>query len=293
MSTEQVQGTAYTFVSLGDLVVPSFRLNPAYFEQTFTEVEDTLRALGAVPLGRFIPDEHPDGSKGITYGQVGARKLDPRGSVRYLQVINIRETGIDFAIKPDRVAEGSHNDPPRSRVRPGDVLFTNNAFRDTETLLGRCVAVVDDLGKVNISQHIDRIRVAGINPFYICCFLKCKYGSGQIQRMMHGVDSTGISFGRIRELLIPVVSMELQQVVENQYVTMSKFHERGMAVKERLLQETRIAPGQYGEAINSLAMEKPAYRRAMHEAKARLDHLIAQLDAVIEKKQKSIKPYPR
>src|SRR5205823_1839055 len=133
----------------------------------------------------------------ITYGQVGARELSPRGAVRYLQVINIRETGIDFAIKPDRVAENSHNDPPRSRVRPGDILFTNNAFRGTDTLLGRCVVVTRDFGRMNISQHIDRIRVLGVNPYYVCCFLKSKYGSLQVQRQMLGVDSSGISFGRI------------------------------------------------------------------------------------------------
>src|SRR5207249_5028060 len=55
-------------------------------------------------------------------GQVGARHLSPRGAVRYLQVINIRDTGIDFAVKPDRVAEGSQNDPERSRIRAGDIL---------------------------------------------------------------------------------------------------------------------------------------------------------------------------
>ncbi|HWY75850.1 MAG TPA: hypothetical protein VN281_09550 [Verrucomicrobiae bacterium] len=49
--------------------------------------------------------------------------------MRYLQVINIRDTGIDFAVKPVRIAEGSHNDPDRSRVGAEDILFTNNALR--------------------------------------------------------------------------------------------------------------------------------------------------------------------
>lgn len=92
-------------------LVPTNRMNPTFFEDRFVENENRLTALGAQPVDRFIPEELPDGSKGITYGQVGARELSPRGSVRYLQVINIRDTGIDFAIKPDRVAEHSHNDP--------------------------------------------------------------------------------------------------------------------------------------------------------------------------------------
>jgi hypothetical protein len=128
------------------------RWNAGYFEERFRQNEKKLKKLRSVPLGEFIPEELPDGSKGITYGQVGARKLSPRGSVRYLQVINIRDTGIDFAIKPDRIAEGSHNDPERSRVAKNDILITNTAFRGTETLIGRCVVVSRDYGRLNISQ---------------------------------------------------------------------------------------------------------------------------------------------
>lgn len=270
---------------------PLARWNPGYFEQRFIEVERHLRGQSATPLGKFIPETLPDGSKGITYGQVGARLHSPRGAVRYLQVINIRDTGIDFAIKPDRVAQGAHNDPQRSRVRARDVLFTNNAFRDTNTLLGRCVVVPREYGKVNISQHIDRIRVQGINPFYVGAFLKTKYGRMQIQRMTHGVDSTGISFGRIRDLLIPELSDDRQRAIEGQYMQMAGYHDRAMHIKERLLAETRVDPGRYGETINALANEKPAYRRAMNEATDRLSHLIAQLEAVVDGRQRDLTPF--
>lgn len=66
------------------------RWNAGYFEERFRRNEKTLRKLGSVRLGDFIPEQLPDGSKGITYGQVGARKPSPRGRVRYLQVINAR-----------------------------------------------------------------------------------------------------------------------------------------------------------------------------------------------------------
>jgi hypothetical protein len=281
----------YEIVSREDLISEN-RWNPAFFREEFVENDARLKELGAHSLGRFIPDELPDGSKGITYGQVGARELSPRGAVRYLQVINIRDTGIDFAIKPDRVAEGSHNDPKRSRVRANDILFTNNAFRGTDTLLGRCVAVPHDYGKMNISQHIDRIRVTDINPFYVCCFLKTSYGSLQIQRFMTGVDSSGISFGRIKALLIPVIPNALQGEVERQYIEMSAHHDRAMAIKERLLEENGIEPGQYGEAINRLAEESLAYRRNVDAAKRRLEHLLAELVAVIEGRRKKLRPFP-
>jgi hypothetical protein len=211
--------------------------------------------------------------------------------VRYLQVINIRDTGIDFAVKPDHVAENSHNDPLRSRVRIRDILFTNNAFRGTDTLIGRCVVVARDYGRVNISQHIDRIRVSGINPFYVCVFLKSRLGALQVQRVMHGVDSTSISFPRIRALLIPPLGDRSQAEVETQYLAMSKCHDRAMAIKERLLDEHKIQPGQYGEAINALADEDASYRRAANEADQRLKHLTSELEAVLHGEQKRLGPF--
>src|SRR6266566_3776399 len=255
-----------------------------FYEPRFRQNERALKKLGSQPLGDFIPEEFPDGAKtkGITYGQVGARKLSPRGSVRYLQVINIRDTGIYFSIKPDRIAEGSHNDPERSRIRTDDILFTNNAFRGTETLIGRCIALTRDYGKVNISQHIDRIRVDGIDPFYVCCFLKSRFGALQIQRVMHGVDAMTISFGQIRKIEIPELPVNLQFDVRRQYLAMAKQHDRAMAIKERLLDESGIASGQYGEAINKLADQNASYKRAMAEANERLKHLIAELEAVLE-----------
>ena len=268
------------------------RWDPGYYDHAFRENEKRLTELDAVPLGQFIPEELPDGSKGITYGQVGARHLSPRGAVRYLQVINIRDTGIDFAVKPDRVAEGSLNDPPRSRVLKGDILLTNTAFRGTETLIGRCVTVHRDYGKMNISQDIDRIRVMGANPYYVGAFLKSKFGQSQVQRLVHGVDSQKINFGHIRSFRLPILRDELQKEVEQQYMAMAKAHDRAMALKERILDEGNVDPGRYGEAVNEQAKQNAGYRRAMTEAQARLQHLIGELEAFLQGVLDTIRPFP-
>jgi hypothetical protein len=64
-----------------------------------------------------------------------------------------------------------------------------------------------------------------------------------------------------------------------------------MTIKERLLDESGIDPGQYGEAINSLAEKNAAYRRAMAEAQTRLKHLISELEAVLDGEKKKIRPF--
>jgi hypothetical protein len=267
------------------------RWNAGYYEDRFRQNERKLKKLRSVPLDKFIPEELPDGSKGITYGQVGARKLSPHGSVRYLQVINIRDTGIDFSIKPDRVAEGSHNDPERSRVIQHDILMTNTAFRGTETLIGRCVVISRNYGRLNISQDIDRIRVQGVNPYYVGVFLKTRFGQLQIQRFVHGVDSQKINFGHVRSFLLPILPTSVQEEAEDQYLGMARCHDRAMAIKERILAARNIQPGRYGEAINGLANQNASYRRATSEAQERLKHLISELEAVLEGEQKKVRPY--
>ena len=101
-----------------------------------------------------------------------------------------------------------------------------------------------------------------------------------------------ISFPRIRALKIPVLPVALQDEVEHQYRDLAKFHDRAMAIKERLLDESGISPGQYGEAINALANENAAYRRNVTEAQARLAYLIAELEALLEGERKKLRPYP-
>ena len=65
-----------------------------------------------------------------------------------------------------------------------------------------------------------------------------------------------------------------------------------MAIKERLLDKSEAAPGQYGEAINGLANQNASYNRAMTEAQERLKHLISELEAVLEGERTKLRPYP-
>jgi hypothetical protein len=110
---------------------------------------------------------------------------------------------------------------------------------------------------------------------------------------MHGVDAMTISFGRIRAIQVPPVTVGQQNEIERQYREMSRFHDRAMAIKERILDQSRIHPGRYGETINALATQNAAYSRAVAEAQDRLKHLIAELEAAFEGERKRIRPYPQ
>jgi hypothetical protein len=101
-----------------------------------------------------------------------------------------------------------------------------------------------------------------------------------------------VSFGQIRRIEIPQLSADLQFTVRRQYLAIANQHDRAMAIKERLLDESGIDPGQYGESINNLANESPRYKQAMAEAQERLKHLIAELEAVLDGEQKKIRSFP-
>jgi hypothetical protein len=108
---------------------------------------------------------------------------------------------------------------------------------------------------------------------------------------MHGVDAMTISFGRIRAIEIPVLQEPAQSDIERQYLLMSKQHDRAMAIKDRLLDESGIEPGQYGEGINALASQNATYRRSLDEAQKRLKHLIAEIEALLDGNLKKIRPF--
>jgi len=166
---------------------------------------------------------------GITYGQVGTREYDKNGEIQYLQVSNIRNTGLDYYVKYSKIKAGSHNDPQRSRIKPSDVLLINGGVGS----LGRaCVAL--NKNECNISQDIDRLRLKNNDQcFYIAVFLNSFFGKTQIERFTKGVSGQiKIGFDHVRSILIPILKDEQLKNIEIEYKKMSVFHDKAMEAKK-------------------------------------------------------------
>mgnify|MGYP000004235948 CR=1 FL=1 len=210
------------------------------------------------PLGEFIPETvERDGVKtpGITYGQVGKREYPPQGTlvehqngsvklllpraraavegVLYLQVRNLRRTGIDpyeTALEKRFVAEGSYNDLPRSRVKAGDLLLVNSGVGS----LGRCGVMPEEFPyqRVNISQDITRIVLHGIRPEWCCVYLQTDLGAHQIVRLASGVSGQiKIDFDELRSIEVVVPSDELQQVFAQGMNQLHTYHLRALRAR--------------------------------------------------------------
>jgi hypothetical protein len=235
---------------------PYGRLDPEYY---LPEYDDLFLKM---KLGRFkintLENFILPGTEGITYGQVGARHYSKKGRVQYLQVSNITFTGIDIFAKFALIEPGSHNDPPRSRLKENDILLLNGGVGS----IGRsCVLLTKDK-EYNISQDIDRIRVQGVNPIYVSVFMDSFFGQKQIERFQKGVSGqTKIGFDHVKSIRIPILPDTIQSHIKSEYKKMAVYHNKAMEAKSEG-NETK-------------------YKKNVDTAEAMLKELIAKTEAVI------------
>jgi hypothetical protein len=273
------------------------RWNAEFWSHRWSDIYETLMErcpFEVQKLGEFIPEKVSRFGQevpGITYGQVGERVYPPKGTkvkisdgqvtlklpdgtkaagVAYLQVRNLRRTGIDiYASPPEKryIVEGSRNDPIRSRLMPSDLLLVRSGVGS----LGRCVVVPEGLELMNVSQHISRIVLEGIKSEWVAVFLQSCYGAGQMSRWLSGATGqVEIDFKEIRRLLIPVPDQKIQEAIAHQYWRMADYHYEAMKARERGNEERA--------------------GRILKIALGMLEVLLVQVERIVENKAKGVIP---
>lgn len=193
------------------------RWDPAYYHPKYIENLHILESLpNVVRFGELI--------EYTTYGQVGAREYTQSG-VRLLTPANLITTsdgyvtGIDIHSPERFVAPGSRNDPPRSRLQKGDLLLANSGVG----CIGRAAVFKKSDEPCNISQHINLVRVKGIEPEYLAVYLQTRFAQLQIHREKCGVGPCGINFDRIKSILVPILPEDLRQEVVKGYARLPAY----------------------------------------------------------------------
>jgi len=201
----------------------------------------------------------------ITTGSGSKRIYTPKGGVRYVQNINVRNTGIDFVIRHIEIKKDSEIDRNATRLKSGDVIFNRSGVGT----LGRTIFLVDVMGLMNISNDVYLMRNGEINQAYLCIYLMTCFGQDFIDRESHGVSGlTKINTDDLKK--IPVVSLDIkvQEHIESEYKKMSKYHDKAMEAKK-----------------NNNEME---YKKNIETAEKMLKDLIAKTEAVIRGKRKDV-----
>src|SRR5581483_1102195 len=124
------------------------------------------------------------------------------------------------------------------RLREGDILLCNSGV----ATVGRAALFWGFHGDFTVAQHINRIQVAGIDPFYVTAYLHTSFARAQLRRFQSGTGAAGISFARIRALQIPIPPAPVQAAVRRAYVTMHADHLAAMVARDEPgpLEEARV-----------------------------------------------------
>ena len=199
-------GPEAALLSIGQRALRARRWDPRFW-QGRAAVRRLAGRLRLVPLGEYICH--------LTYGPIvtGSRPQHVETGVPIIRQGDIAETGLDERALLCVAPAGAH-DPPRSRVRSGDLLLP----RSGAGALGRNrLAVYLGSGPANVGCFVDLIRLEGLNPFYAWFFFKTRLGREQIAACANGVGTPNISFGEIRALQIAALPTAYQDALERRY----------------------------------------------------------------------------
>lgn len=201
--------------------VPASALAGARWDPAFWHScgEDLARAcqFPLAPLERFI--EH------LTYGPIlpGKPPVPAPAGVFIIGQRALRPTGVvlDRALV---VAEGSPHDPPRCRLRIGDIVLARSGVG---ALRRKLFTVFRAPVAATVSCFVDLIRLKGISPYYVVTFLRGGLGWPQMERLVSGVGTPNLNFAQIRSLRIPLLPLSVQERVEAEWAEVAHLHDTG------------------------------------------------------------------
>ncbi len=161
----------------------------------------------------------------ITYGPIlpGRRPEPVEKGVLIVGQREIRPTGL-LLDAATAVAEGSPYDPPRRRLRPGDVVLARSGVG---TLARKRFTVFREPLKATVSCFVDLIRLRGLSPYCLVTFLRSGLGWAQAERMLRGVGTPNLSFRQIRSLRVPLLAPEAERAVEAAWADVAWLHDAG------------------------------------------------------------------
>jgi hypothetical protein len=226
------------------------RLDPAYWQPKYAVALDELESSGfpVERLGAYIVE--------ITNGS-RERAIFRADGIMYIKAIDVLPTGVAYP-RVEHIEEGSVVDTPRSRLEVLDLMVV----RSGRGSIGKVAIWHRDLGKATASQHVNLVRVRGINPFWVAAFLKSVHGQAQIERLETGVSRmTHLTYDNVRGLLVALVPHRVEEAAEGRYRQMLQLHDAAMEAKA--------------------AGREPEYRERLAYAEQLLQELLAYVENTI------------
>ncbi|MBM4402208.1 MAG: N-6 DNA methylase [Candidatus Cloacimonetes bacterium] len=143
----------------------------------------------------------------------------------YIHVGDIMNTGINWT-GVNYIDEQTYHRLETKQVKQNDLLISNKGT------VGKSVVLPTDHEKTVIGDT-RIVRLHGINPYYVCIYFKSRWGQLLNEKFKSGVASEGTTVEQLEAFKIPVFGKRVQKHVEQEYLKMSKFHNKAMEAKKR------------------------------------------------------------
>lgn len=201
---------------------PSSRWDPDYWHSKYDLIDSALvnsgyRVIGCSEIIKLMTN----GNRDREWASPNEEKI------RFIQVINVLNTGIDFT-KGDKsklyAKKNGIGDPGRSRLKLKDIVLLSGATGS----LGRCTVVNYLPEESNVSQDVNIIRLkddSEIMPEYLVLFMLSKFGQSQLEKFSKGVSGQiKVTFDHIKSIKIPVLPAEIQENLAKSYDKILNLH---------------------------------------------------------------------
>jgi type I restriction enzyme S subunit len=183
------------------------------------------------------------------------------------QKVGVLAIGIDNVLdgkfsmgRQNRISLKKYEELKKYTARPLDVLVTVMAT------VGRCCVVPENLETAIITKHVYRISCDQqvVNPFFLLHCLRSSIVDDQIRSGIQGVTRPGINGSVLKQLLIPIPSLDEQSEILRQIFNLfsiaDKIETRYMKATSQLdkLPQSVLAKAFRGELVSQNENDEPA-----------------------------------
>lgn len=237
---------------------PSGRIDADYWHPKYSVLEEESK-FNIEVLGNFVDY--------ITYGTILTeedRAFTNKG-IFYISSTTVTFTGINFYLNPLFVSENDPRNKESKKPHKHDLIFNRSGVGT----LGRQCVFLYDSKEWTVSDDTDVIRLTNINPFYVSVYLKSKYGKQEVEQKSRGVSGLiKINFDDIKAIRVPIIPETVQKHIEQEYLKMSKFHDKAMEAKKK--------------------NNEKEYKENLETAEKMLKDLVTKTEAVIRGERKDV-----
>ena len=189
-------------------------------DMAFSEEDDDLRIFNASPVKKLRLRDAAE----IFRGKAVNVKSEA-GNIRVIHISNITDTGIDYT-GLDFMEEEERN-VARYILMDGDVLVTARGTTIKVAVFEAQAAACIPSANINVIRPREMLKGA-----YLKLFLESSVGLKLLKSLQRGSGVVNINYRDMKELEVPVLPMEAQEALVQEYSAGLKFYKDTIAAAE-------------------------------------------------------------